>query len=102
MARSKVTPDRRSLVLERVVALSKRDRDKDKPTADAKSKGDDETAPLAIKRADTRGDDETAPVDPKLQARLAKDSFDDVTVIPPHPIPDEETPSEAAIGRARG
>ena len=100
-----MTPDRRSLVLERVVALSKRDRDKsdktDKGENKGESKGDDETAPVAVKPND-RGDDATAPVDPRVQARLAKDAFDDVTVIPPHPIPDEATPSEVPDIRYRG
>jgi hypothetical protein len=94
-------------VLERVVALSKRDRDKsdktEKPGEPRVEKGEDETAPVVVKRDDVKGEDATAPLDPKLQARLAKDAFDDVTVIPPHPIPDEETPSElAAAGRPRG
>jgi hypothetical protein len=65
-----------------------------------KSKGEDETAPVTMKKDDLgKGDDATAPVDPKLQAKLAAratDSFDDETVIPPHPIPDEETPIEGA------
>jgi hypothetical protein len=70
---------------------------------DDKSKGEDETAPVTMKKDDlAKGDDATAPVDPKVQAKLAAratDSFDDETVIPPHPIPDEETPIE---GTQRG
>lgn len=73
---------------------------RDKADKTGTPKGDDETAPLAVKRDDSKGEDATAPVDPKLQAKLAKDSFDDVTVIPPHPmhrIADEETPSEVDV-----
>ncbi|MEP6865843.1 MAG: hypothetical protein ABJE66_34805 [Deltaproteobacteria bacterium] len=45
----------------------------------------------------TKGDDATAPIDPKIQAKPAtrpNDTFDDETVIPPPPSPDEETPIE--------
>ena len=71
----------------------------DKPTS-----GDD-TSPLAVKGGEmAKGDDETAPVDPKLQAKLAArstDNFDEETVVPPRPIPDEETPIEGAPQRGR-
>ena len=101
MARSKVTPDRRMLVRERVVALSKREKS-DKTSDGDKPKGEDETAPVGM-RKDVKGEDATAPVDPLVQAKLSaqvKDSFDDETVIPPQPIPDEETPVETQ--RTRG
>ncbi|HET9990164.1 MAG TPA: hypothetical protein VFQ65_16655 [Kofleriaceae bacterium] len=103
MARSKVTPDRSMLVRERVIALSKRERS-DKTSDDKpgdKPKGEEETAPVPIKK-DVKGEDATAPVDPALQAKLSaqvKDSFDDETVVPPLPIPDEETPIETQRNR---
>jgi len=95
------------LVRERVVALSKRERS-DKGSDDKpgdKPKAEDETAPLQVKKdgGGVKGEDETAPVDPAVQAKLSaqvKDSFDDETVIPPHPIPDEETPIEPQRGRS--
>jgi len=81
------------------------DKPADKATDKAgdKPKSEDETAPVAAGTM-VKGDDATAPVDPKLQAKLAarsSDNFDEETVIPPHPIPDEETPIEGAPVRGR-
>jgi hypothetical protein len=58
----------------------------DKPT----DKTEDETAPVLMKKA---GGDETAPVDPAALEKLTRassapgagDSFDEPTVVPPHP-----------------
>ena len=77
--------------------------DKAADKAGDKPKSEDETAPVAAATM-MKGDDATAPVDPKLQAKLAarsSDNFDEETVIPPHPIPDEETPLEGAPLRGR-
>ncbi|MEO8842016.1 MAG: hypothetical protein ABI591_08280 [Kofleriaceae bacterium] len=64
------------------------DKPNDKPNDKPKDKTDDETAPVMIKKA---GGDETAPVDPAAVAKLVRassslgDSFDEPTVVPPHP-----------------
>jgi hypothetical protein len=72
--------------------------DEKSPDKSSSKSGEDETAPVAVKKDESiKGDDATAPIDPKLQAKAAArltDTFDDETVIPPQPIPDEETPIE--------
>ena len=65
-------------------------RSKDPPKSEdkPKDKTEDETAPVVMKKA---GGDETAPVDPSALEKLTRsssapgDSFDEPTVVPPHP-----------------